>query len=236
MTLAAVLALAAVHLFAGKLQLVRPGPRSKWLSAAGGASVAYVFIHLLPELARAQETLEEIAGLEFLERHVYLLALVGLALFYGLEKAAHTSRGSNGEGSRDKAAREVFLLHVSVFFMYNAIVGYLLLNPQRGPASTALFALALGLHFLVNDYALRQHHEDDYHSVGRFVLAGGVLAGWALGMVTRIPETAVAGLLAFLAGGVILNVLKEEVPAQNAARFWPFVGGLAAYSLLLFFT
>jgi len=31
--------------------------------AAGGASVAYVFIHLLPELARAQETLEEIAGL-----------------------------------------------------------------------------------------------------------------------------------------------------------------------------
>jgi len=68
------------------------------------------------------------------------------------------------------------------------------------------------------------------------VLAGGVLAGWALGMVTRIPETAVAGLLAFLAGGVILNVLKEEAPAQNAARFWPFAGGLAANSLLLVFS
>jgi len=33
-------------------------PRSRWLSAAGGVSVAYVFMHLLPELAEGQAAIE----------------------------------------------------------------------------------------------------------------------------------------------------------------------------------
>ncbi len=32
-------------------------------------------------------------GLAFLESHVYLLALLGLLVFYGLERAAKVSRG-----------------------------------------------------------------------------------------------------------------------------------------------
>jgi putative ABC transport system ATP-binding protein len=55
-------------------------PRSRWLSAAGGVSVAYVFVHILPDLAASEETLRKAAGesLGFLEHHVYLLALLGL--------------------------------------------------------------------------------------------------------------------------------------------------------------
>ena len=43
--------LAAIHLFSGRLRFVRVIPRSRWLSAASGISVAYVFVHLLPDLA-----------------------------------------------------------------------------------------------------------------------------------------------------------------------------------------
>ncbi len=41
-------------------------------------------------------------------------------------------------------------------------------------------------------------------------------------------------LLALLGGGIILNVLKEELPEQRESRFWAFaLGGLGYAALLL---
>jgi hypothetical protein len=94
LTLLAAIVLVLVHLFASKLRFLRGTPRSQWRSAAGGISVAYVFIHLIPELSAGQETLarasESVVG--FFEYHVYLVSLVGLMTIYGLERAAKRSR------------------------------------------------------------------------------------------------------------------------------------------------
>ena len=87
-TLAAALALAVVHLFSGRLRFLRAIPRSRWLSAAGGVSVAYIFVHVLPELAERQQHFSDLAVLRFLEHHIYGVALVGFAAFYGLERLA----------------------------------------------------------------------------------------------------------------------------------------------------
>ena len=56
-SLLAAAGLAVVHLLSGKLRFFEVTPRSIWLSMAGGVSVAYVFIHLLPELAEGQESI-----------------------------------------------------------------------------------------------------------------------------------------------------------------------------------
>jgi hypothetical protein len=40
-------------------------------------------------------------------------------------------------------------------------------------------------------------------------------------------------LLAFVAGGIVLNVLKEELPRERESRFWAFAFGAAFYSVLL---
>jgi hypothetical protein len=93
LALVAAIALAAVHVFSGKLRFLAVIPRSRWLSFAGGISVAYVFVHLLPELSAGQRTVEEETGLlPFVENHVWLVALLGLALFYGVERASQRSR------------------------------------------------------------------------------------------------------------------------------------------------
>nr|MBA3950552.1 hypothetical protein [Rubrobacter sp.] len=110
LSLALVAALAAVHLFSGRMRFLDVFPRSRWLSAAGGVSVAYVFVHLLPDLAEEQETVREAVGesFTFIEYHVYLVALVGLATFYGLERAAKVSRGRRrraGGGGRHRGGR-----------------------------------------------------------------------------------------------------------------------------------
>ena len=229
--------LAAIHLFSGRMRLLDVTPRSIWLSIAGGISVAYVFAHILPDLAEKQETIREAVGegFSFLEHHVYLVALVGLALFYGLERAAKTSRRhKRSVGKEDSTDGGVFWMHVASFSVYNALIGYLLLHREvPGFQSLLFFAFALGVHFVVNDFGLREDHKGAYDRIGRWILATAVLVGWGIGLFVEIPEAALALLFAFLAGGVVLNVLKEELPEERESRFWAFALGAAAYAAIL---
>ena len=237
-SLAAVMALAFVHFAAGKLRFLEGTPRSAWLSAAGGVSVAYVFVHLLPDMGEAQRTLSETVGqwLGEIERHVYVIALVGLVAFYGVERAAVTSRCHRPtSGGQDVISHRVFWIHIASFTAYNGLIGYLI--HQRGDEGSTqnvvLFAVAMGLHFVVTDYGLREHYKDAYHRVARWILSLAILAGWSIGLIREIHEAALAVLLAFLAGGVILNVLKEELPEKRESRFGPFLIGAGAYAALL---
>lgn len=225
------LVLAAVHVFARRLRPSGGVPRSAWLSGAGGASVAYVFLHLLPELAAGQDDISAVLPLAFLETHVWLVALLGLATFYGLDQLALTSSRRAGA---DEPEQGVFWVHVGSFAVYNTLVGYLLLHREESTrASLLLFGLAMALHFFVNDDALRQHYADRYHRVGRWLLSGAVLVGWGLGAATAMGDAAIAAILAFVGGGVILNVLKEELPSERESRFWAFALGAALYAGLL---
>ena len=60
-----------------------------------------------------------------------------------------------------------------------------------------------------------------------------MLGGWLLGWLTEVPPLALAAVTAFLAGGVILNVMKEELPEERQSRFSAFLLGAAGYGLLL---
>lgn len=223
-----------VHVFAGRLQF-RTMPRSVWLSAAGGVSVAYVFVHLLPELAEHQRHFSDQGPdgiLPAIETHSYLLALVGLALFYGLERMVRQRRIRRGAGDEDPLG--IFWIHLAAFAVYNLLIGYLLVHREdAGLGGLLLFGAAMALHFLVNDQGLREHHGRDYHDRGRWILAAAPGAGWGLGLATEIPPLAVSALFALLAGGVVLNVLKEELPEDRESRFWAFAAGAAVYAALL---
>ncbi|CAA9435273.1 MAG: hypothetical protein AVDCRST_MAG37-908 [uncultured Rubrobacteraceae bacterium] len=237
--LSAILAagMALAHLFSYKLLFLQSIPRSPWLSMAGGVSVAYVFLHILSELSARQGEIEEtggLLGLVFVEHHVYIMALLGLGLFYGLERAATAKRETSGEEEGSKSAAGVFWLHIASFSVYNALIGYLLLHREApGLQSLLLYFFALTLHFVVNDYGVREDHKEDYDRIGRWILATAIFIGWGIGVVTEIPEPTIAVLFAFLAGGIVLNVLKEELPRERKSRFWAFALGAVAYAALL---
>lgn len=235
----AALLLAAAHLLAGRLGFLDVVPRSRWLSFAGGISVAYVFVHLLPELSEAQRALapEATGPISFLEQHAYLLALVGLTVFYGLERSSRRARAQGRGGEPQGAGLPAAWVSIGTYAGYNGVIGYLLVHRDvAGPVGLGLFALAMGVHFIVNDQGLRRQHGDFYHRVGRWLCAGGVLLGCGIGLLTELPEPALALLIAFLAGGVVLNVLKEELPTERESRFTPFVLGAASYTALLLLT
>jgi zinc transporter ZupT len=228
-------ALALIHLLIGKLRFLDVVPRNRWLSASGGVAVAYVFLHILPELSSHQETFAKGLGLgeQAAEGWVYLIALTGLATFYGLERAAKVSRGRSRDGD-DVVEAEIFWIHISSFGLYNLIIGYLLLPREEvGLWPLVTYFVAMSLHFVTSDFGLRQHHKERYDRSGRWVIAGAVVAGWALATAAALPELVIGFLFAFLAGSVVLNVLKEELPEERQSRFWPFAAGCAACAALL---
>jgi zinc transporter ZupT len=228
------LGFALIHLLIGRLTFLEAIPRSRWLSAAGGVAVAYVFLHVLPELAEGQRTVREhLAGASVLSgRHVYLIALVGLAAFYGLERLVRSARRG---GAGDAAIpRGLFWLHLGSFALYNVILSYLLLHREDPtPAGLVLYFVAIGLHLMTTDFGLRQDAPAGYDRVARWVLSAAVLAGWLLGVSIDVAEPAVAMLFAFLAGGIVLNVLKEELPEERESRFGAFALGAGGYALVL---
>ncbi|NJL82211.1 MAG: hypothetical protein HC890_03210 [Chloroflexaceae bacterium] len=230
------IALALVHLYASRLRFLDCIPRSRWLSAASGVSVAYVFVHILPDLSEQQEVLGEASGaLSFIEHHVYLMSLLGLVIFYGLERLVTASRKKQLKMEQEgRAETRVFWVHIAAFAIYNALIGYLLVHREdSGLVSLILFFIALGLHFIVNDYGLWQHHKQIYRKQGRWLLTGAIIVGWLVGMATKIHAAAIAVLFAFLAGGIVLNVLKEELPEERQSCFWAFAAGAGAYTLIL---
>lgn len=225
-----------IHVFGGKLRFLEGVPRSRWLSFAGGTSVAYVFLHIVPELTEAHETLQQGWQNSLLrDSFAYLVGLIGLVTFYGLERlvksARYAPRGGEGETSTGEG---VFWLHIGSFAVYNLLIGYLLVSERRQDfTDLLLFAIALGLHFLVNDFGLREDHKDTYRRKGRWLLAAAVLIGWLLGLALSFAEQLVNVLFAFLAGGIVLNVLKEELPESRESRFVPFALGALGYGLLM---
>jgi len=232
-----VLVLALIHFFGTRLRFLGGTPRSIWLSVAGGVSVAYVFLHLFPELNEGQEQVKEAAvgaGL-FLEHHVYLMALFGLSLFYGLERAVvHSKQKREQQGNDSMPSGKLFWIHISSFAVYNALIGYLLFQREEGPARVLiLFSIAMALHFIVNDFGLQEKHKERYRRIGRWVLVAALVAGWVVGYLIAVSAAALALLIAFIGGGVVLNVLKEELPEERESRYWAFVLGATAYAILL---
>lgn len=234
-SLISVIVLSLTHLFAERLGF-KYLPRSKWLSFAGGISVAYVFIHIFPELAENQDILREHTALSFLQHHVYIIALFGLLLFYGLEKSAKQSSQSTRTGINDEMPQNlnIFWIHVTSFAIYNGIIGYLLVHRNNNEGTSLIwFTLAMAFHFVVNDYSLIEHYKKTYKNKGRWIITLAILAGWAIGVLWEIPEYWIAILFSFIAGGTILNVLKEELPNERKSNFWAFSFGMLIYAGIL---
>jgi hypothetical protein len=236
------LGFAAIHLLGRTMRFLRTTPRSVWLSAAGGVSVAYVFVHILPELDHHQDLLNAWSDRLGLsgpsERYIYYVSLVGLAAFYGLESVARLSarRGVERDGRRHPSLR-AFWLHLASYAAFNVLIGYLLLHREEaGLASLLTYAVAMATHFVVADQGLRGQFHPVYDKVGRWILAATPLLGWTLGALVDVLPLAVSALFAFLAGGIVLNVLKEELPEHRESRFWAFALGTGLYAALLLAT
>ncbi|KZE69061.1 hypothetical protein AWM68_02000 [Fictibacillus phosphorivorans] len=235
-----VIGFALVHLSSKYISFMSDSLRSKFLSFAGGVAVSYVFLHLIPDLTHYQEkvepSLDNGVG-KYIEDHIYMIAMFGLALFYGLERMVKKSKKkrSGSSNSEDASASSgVFWIHTASFFVYNAVIGYLLIREEfETKWGMFFFFTALSIHFVANDWGLRKDHKHTYDKYGRVLLTIAILLGWGIGVLTAVHDVVLSVLVALLAGGIILNVLKEELPEDQESSFLAFCTGLAGYSVLM---
>lgn len=236
-TLLMALAFCVVHLFVGHLRFLDRTPRSRWLSFAGGVAVGYVFLHILPELGVHAEVFARATGLEaeIAEEWIYVLSLGGLALFYGIERALSASRDRRREEEgRDRPEHGVFWLHIAASALLVLLIAYLLNHREDASIpGLALYFAAMVLHFVTADFGARAEHPELYDAQARWVLVAATLGGWVLGLALDLPELWIGCVFAFVAGGIGLLVLKEELPEQRKSYFLPFLAGAALYAVLV---
>lgn len=225
--LISVVIFALVHLFAYKLKRLDRITHGRFLSAGGGIAIAYVFIDLLPKLAKSDllvhQTLVEVYHFIYFERHVYIMALVGFLLFFTV--------GQSQTLLRMKAR---FWLTIASYSLFNFLVGYAVVdkdNPEVQPL--VLFTIAIGLHYFSNDFSLSADHGKAYERVGKWILIASLFLGWLTGVFVTLSAMAVALVSAFIGGGVIMNVTRHELPKENPHSLGSFLLFAVLYTILL---
>lgn len=231
---AGALLFAAVFLMDGRLHplqaLVRD--RRSIVSFSAGMATAYVFVHVMPELSGVRRSFvtSMTAPLPYEGMGIYFIALLGFLVFYGLDHLRSRLRnGTNAERSG-----LAFKLHIGGFSAYVWLMAYLLVdNLEETSMSTALYTVAIALHFLAVDHALHNEHGTAYERIGRFVLAGMSVLGWGAGLLFALPDYVLALLVAFVSGAIVMNSAIMELPSEKDGRAIPFMIGGIAYGLVL---
>ena len=196
----------------------------------GGVAAAYVFVHLLPELARGNEEVAKVLGdtaepTALGELTLFVTALGGFMVLYGLDHAAARRSGEGG----------VFAVHLAVYAVYNGVITYALpIQFEAGTAVAVLFVVAMAVHFWLSDRGLAAHYGDRFSSVGRPVLVAALVGGFAMAWLFAPTRTVVVSvMLAVLGGFVLYNVFSDELPSEHGVRFPVFAASAAGYAGLL---
>lgn len=155
--------------------------------------------------------------------------------------AEHTgSARSAAEGGRasereDHAPQGVYWLHLATFSVYNALITYTLpLRFRTGIWFALLFVVAMALHFVLTDRSLSEHYPQRFARTGRRVLVAALAWGWVAAALFAPSRTVLVTVFtAFLAGGILLNVFKEELPSPRRSSYKWFLIGLVVYAALL---
>ncbi len=221
----------SIHLVPLIIKEVKMLPHKKWLSFAGGVSLGYIYMDILPAISKA--FLDVHPSLVQIEKLPYLIALISFVFFYVIEHIATTNKDLH---KNQIYPNSTFYIHLVSFAILNIFFGYALTTlVEQGIMIFFSYILGIGVHILVTDVTLKDHHEKTYDQFGRWILSVALFFGWIFGVLSEIDRSYIALILAFISGGIILNVIKEELPIENKSQPKYLVSGAIICAMLLLF-
>ena len=234
----------AVHLTAPRLYGFSERYKKSVVSFSGGVAIAYVFFDLLPGIQGAAGHLRlllrgYLGELPVFEVSTFGVAFAGFLVFFVSEHAAvHMRRRTAAETARHidsvPAPRGVFIIHLSILSLVSLLIAYnLRFEVRTGLLGAMLFSFALILHFFDADRTMEMHYHGLFENYGRYILSAMPLAGWILSIFFPERRSEAAVLLAFIAGAVLFNVIKDEVPGAERGEPKFFVAGALIYASVL---
>ncbi|GAB4217521.1 MAG: hypothetical protein OHK0012_22150 [Synechococcales cyanobacterium] len=225
------LILVGLMMLTGRMQaLENQVPERYWISLGGGISLSYVFTTFLAELSHRQEGVRPLGWpiVDYLFQHIHLVMLIGILCIYGLEWIARHHRTQ----AQNLMPPSLYGIHLGFFSVYVLLVGYLLQHSPSQWFRCALLTLALGVHLSITTRELWQYHPRRFQQQGRWLLSGSLLLGWFWGRMMLLPESLLTATIAFIAGVLMFQVLKHELP-ERGGHFGAFLLGVVVNSGLL---
>ena len=228
--------LAGVHILCGKNSWWRFFEAHGWISFSAGASVAYVFIHIFPELNILQQNLNGITSHhyngQFFNHPLYLTALAGLCLPYLLD-TLEISYAGNESRHHHKIHHSIFVKKTLVYIFYNAMLAYIIIRrPGEGLMNMKLIVVALSMHFIVINANFKDNYNALFIKYIRWFAVLGLISGAILGKTMDLPHYILAYLFALIGGIITYIALKEELPKTNHRAPFHFLSGVVCYALL----
>lgn len=211
-----------------------PGNGRAFISFAGGVAVSYVFLHMLPDLVEYNKPIGHFLLnnqwlTPFTELLIYIFALVGFLIYYGFDLLAEDYRV---KGNNDAF---VYELHLTMFCFYNFLITYTMsLRAASSITATVIFTFAMALHFVLTDRKFSRFYPVRFNRIGRFLLIGALFIGWICSVIFDPVNVLVAAfMVSFLAGSILLNVFREELPTAESASYWWFSFGAVMIAFVL---
>jgi len=201
------------------------------MSFSGGVGTSYILLYVLPEVAHASTIVQEEIGFAS-ELSVYFITLFSFSLFYIIDRLVVMEQRNyeiNGAGPNKN---HLFWAHLLFFIIYNMIIGYSLTKSFDSIPNLILVFFAFATHFITNDWSLRHHHEDVYDKYGRVLLSLGIFSGYLIGDFTSLPSYILEMSEAFILGGLLLTVIKRELPSEKNESIFGFFIGTIISSIL----
>jgi len=230
------LVLMAAHYLSPLLTSSRVLGDRQFASFSGGVAVAYVFLHMLPELVEGNEAIGEVLKsivheTALFDLSIFAVALIGFLVFYGLELLAF-----QGGGQASDSSAKVYRLHLGIYCLKNFLITYTMpLRVQTGVFFSIVFTVAMSLHFILQDRGFNRHFPKRFYLQGRLLLLGSLFLGWLITALTEpINVLLVSLMIAFLSGSIMYNVFKEELPQERQSSYlWFAIGLLGTAGLLM---
>lgn len=230
--------LIGVHILTPSFRFLKDhaGP---WVSASAGVAIAYVFVDILPLLAKQQDKLFSTTAtgwLQYLEHHVYILAMAGFAFHYALDLNHRLDPVQARELPRDGRITRRGLPAIISNMAYVFLIGYMIGEKWSHTAEPALFfAVAMAIHFIGLNHLVMESFPDFYRRWLRWELSLVTLAGWSLGMLTQVSDAVFLLGFSWLAGGIIVIAMSVELPRVGSRRadFLAFLGAILVFTVLI---
>ena len=235
LSLLAVTALTLVHFAVSRLDFVH---KAGYRSCGAGVALSYVFIDILPHLSSKQYVIRDTFDnglVTYLEHHSYLLALWGFLVYAGF---AYDVRSVDVRKPADAPQAKAHATNVLIggLAVYYFLIGYLVgEQPDHRYEPVVIFAIAMFIHALGVNHAVRAFDPERYDRAFAFVLATATFTGWLLGAVLVVPAIIFALVFSFIVGAIMIVAFVFELPVVTSSRggYWRFVAGSAVFSSLL---
>ena len=200
------------HVFSKKLR-----KNQKLISFSAGVAVAYIILRLFPEIASHALiegrkiflfVLLGFVGLNLIEQYVYKNVR-------RLEKAYHKS------------------IHITYFFVYNFIIGAILVTfAARGLTQTLLFFVPFLL-YIIAEILPQEFEFKSMTSKILFSMApvfGAVIGIYLIDFINSIFGV----MIAFITGTLLYIVIRESLPSDEAEKPLFFIIGVLFYTVIIF--